>query len=619
MNVCLISREYPPFFGGGIGTYTLQWSRALAAAGHSTVVVTVSDDGTMRREEADGVTIVRLPFLKGSDWSAPHPSIADPSHAAAFRQLHFVSIFGMQVERAIPDLAREFKFDVIEVPDTGAVAWFGLNNRRLGGSWSRAGMPPIVTTIHSPTAWIAEYNRQPLHERAEFELAAMERDCAHWCDAMISPSGALAEWTIRHWAIRRESVEVIPYPLGELEAVARRAHESTPATQGANGAFHLLFVGRLEPRKGVDTLLDSFSRVEAPLELALVGEDMADPARPGRFGANSLRDLVPESHRARVRVLGRRSPEELPALRDRADAIVVPSPMDNFPYVCVEAMAEGRLVIASSKGGTGEMIRDGVDGYLFEAGDAGACAKVLARAARQDPASREALRRSAAARILDYCGNQSIVERRVAHFERTTKRALPRSSLANAVRVAVVNRGQAADAAISALADAIWVSGADFAHGWPATKRGVLAFSTPSVRTLSMSPRTVGPLVVRLEAAGLPEVADLLSPDQVSRDSGQSFDSLRARNTWAVAMALCTAGCRGVCVPDVVVDVPDRELHPVDGEVVATLETIHSSRGWRVLSGIYDLLHVLRGRGLRRTYDEGRRGVGRRADRNPPA
>ena len=41
MNVCLISREFPPFFGGGIGTYTVHWSRALAAAGHRVVVVTV--------------------------------------------------------------------------------------------------------------------------------------------------------------------------------------------------------------------------------------------------------------------------------------------------------------------------------------------------------------------------------------------------------------------------------------------------------------------------------------------------------------------------------------------------------------------------------------------------
>src|SRR4051812_46751988 len=107
MNVCLISREYPPFFGGGIGAYTERFARALAGAGHRAVVVTVSGSGREERESEAGVTVVRLPFLAGNEWSGPHPAIATPEHVAAYYAFHPVSVFAMEVARAVPGLARE--------------------------------------------------------------------------------------------------------------------------------------------------------------------------------------------------------------------------------------------------------------------------------------------------------------------------------------------------------------------------------------------------------------------------------------------------------------------------------------------------------------------------------
>jgi glycosyltransferase involved in cell wall biosynthesis len=585
MNVCLISREYPPFFGGGIGTYNVQWAKALAAAGHRVVVVTVSDDGTTRRETAGGITVIRLPFLKGNDWSGPHPSIASPETIAAFHGLSGVAAFAMQVEKAMPGLSREFALDIIEVPDTGALAWFGLHNRRIGGSWKDC--PPVVTTIHSPSAWIAHYNRQPLNSRADHELASMERDSALWSDALVSPSAALAEWTIDHWGIDRASIDTIPYPLGDLEQTTVQRDENT-------GSFRALFIGRLEPRKGIDTLLESLSHTNGlDLTLDLVGEDTPDPDRPGLFGQNSLRTLVPSDRRSRIRVHGRKTPAELPAIRDAAHAIVIPSPMDNFPYVCVEAMAEGRLVIASSRGGTAEMIRDGVDGFLFSAGDAGACAEALSRAAASSPDSRARLRESAARRIRDYCGNAPILQRRLAHYQRTIARSHAAPRPASVGEIVVINRGHATDPQIARLSAALRESGADFAHGWPRTEFEVHAFSTPTLHTLSLSPRTLGPILVRRDALETPAVRDLLQ----SVADGQ----LRTVSTWALAVTLCATGRSGVSVPEVI-EAPISDLHPTDRDLVCQLDSIHASRGWRLLNRIYDFLHVLRGRGLRRPY-----------------
>lgn len=419
MNVLLISREYPPFVGGGIGTYTLQYARALAGAGHGAVVVTVSRDGLVHREQDGPVTVVRLPFLDGDDWSAPHPNIRSPATLAAFRRYHPVSVFAMQVAEALPGLVHDYGIDAIEAPDCGALAWFALRARRLGRGWSRPDRHvPLTLFIHSPTAWIEQYNGGRDRSRAGAALRRMERQCLRWCDGLVSPTQALADW-VRHRLVDR-AVEVVPCPLGDLELTARAAEERPAAAGPAGAEAEFLYVGRLEPRKGVDTLLAGFSRLVGRGEaarLTLAGRDTHDPRTGRLFGAGCLAGL-PADARAHVRAVGQRAAEELPALRTTSTAAVVPAPMDNFPYACVEAMAHGQVVIAARAGGMAEMIRDGRDGVLFRPGDADSCAEALGRVVRMSPSQRAELGRSAARRILELAGRDAVIPRRIAHYSR---------------------------------------------------------------------------------------------------------------------------------------------------------------------------------------------------------
>jgi glycosyltransferase involved in cell wall biosynthesis len=59
MKIALVSREFPPFVGGGIGSYTRRLATELVGRGHAVVVVTVSGDGPNTREEMDGVVVER--------------------------------------------------------------------------------------------------------------------------------------------------------------------------------------------------------------------------------------------------------------------------------------------------------------------------------------------------------------------------------------------------------------------------------------------------------------------------------------------------------------------------------------------------------------------------------
>ncbi len=426
MNVCLISREYPPFFGGGIGTYAERYAWTLANRGHRAVVITVSTDGEEHREvlssEGPGsVVVVRLPFIRGNDWSKPDPAIAAREHERLFRTHHPVSLFAKLAADALTALIREFGIESIEAPDTGALGWFALDRKRRGARELRD--VPIVTMVHSPSAWVAQWNRESVESGPERALTRMEAEQARWSDALVCPSRALASWAENLWELPTGTIEVIPYPLGPLEDIARARvrQPAGPSVARGEGPTRIVFAGRLEPRKGVDTLLRGAAIAldrGALLEIDLFGQDMPHPEHRGeRFGAWCLREHVPEKHRTRIRLLGRVPPGPLAKAVERADVAVIPSPMDNFPITCMEAMSAGRAVLAARAGGMAEMIEDGVSGLLFEPGDAESCALALARVADMPRVDLARLGDGAALRMLRMCGNEEILARRLAHYE----------------------------------------------------------------------------------------------------------------------------------------------------------------------------------------------------------
>ncbi|MBL9031050.1 MAG: glycosyltransferase family 4 protein [Phycisphaerae bacterium] len=629
MNLCLISREFPPFHGGGIATYTLQWARALVAQGHRPVVITISDTGAEAREEMDGFTVVRLPFIRGNDWSGPHPSIATPEHVAAFRAFSPVAVFAALAARRVVELHAEFAFDAVEVPDTGALGWFLLNARRTLGWWHDSPVP-IIATIHSPTEWIAFGNRSPLATRQDRALARMEQDCIALADGLVCPSDALAQWCQRHWSLPHRAIEVVPYALGSLErhADAILAQPPVPATlpiadrppgdpsvsSSPASPIRFLYIGRLEPRKGIDTLLAGFAIACArglDLELDLVGEDIWHPETAGPFGAACVERLIPPSARARIRLHGKVTPDRLASLRANARAVLIPSPTDNFPFTCVEAMAEGRLVVAARAGGMAEMIRENVEGVMFTPASAEQAANALHRAAAMSPDAVVRMGRAAAARIRDYCGNARVVARRLEHLERARAARLSRLAPPRPTRpVVVINSPSKPPDGFDRLVQTVAQGHADFAHGWtrPAPDAAAV-FDTPSLEGLADGARTIGPMVVSADAATSITARVRTTPT----DAPTEVAVATSPSTWAVAVELVASGRTGVVIPEVVCPVPAPELDPAETEAasaparhrladaerardaaLAELRTIHASRGWRWLQRVYRLLRLIR-------------------------
>jgi D-inositol-3-phosphate glycosyltransferase len=139
----------------------------------------------------------------------------------------------------------------------------------------------------------------------------------------------------------------------------------------------LLYVGRLEPIKGLETLLDAMARLGGAARLYIVGgdSDEPDPGRAAWGHALQLRSRVAAlGLEDRVRFLGPQPQRRLRFFYAAADATVMPSYYESFGMVALEAMACGSPVVASRVGGLTTTVKDGVTGYLVPEGDPAALA-----------------------------------------------------------------------------------------------------------------------------------------------------------------------------------------------------------------------------------------------------
>ncbi len=135
----------------------------------------------------------------------------------------------------------------------------------------------------------------------------------------------------------------------------------------------LLFVGRLDARKGFPVAVEAFGRLAADrsdLRLLVAGDG---PER-------SAVDALPPAVAGRVRLLGNVPSAELPPFHAACDVYVGTAVGgESFGMVLVEAMAAGLPVVASDIGGYDEVVRNGVDGLLVSPRDATEVAEAVAR------------------------------------------------------------------------------------------------------------------------------------------------------------------------------------------------------------------------------------------------
>jgi len=153
-------------------------------------------------------------------------------------------------------------------------------------------------------------------------------------------------------------------------------------TAGAHRGGYALFAGKLEPLKGVRTLLEAWKQLDGTIPLKVVGR-------------GSLEHVLRQSAPPGLTFLGAVSPERVVELMRDAALTILPSQWyEGFPMVIVESFATGTPVLASRLGAMAEIVKEGETGWLFNAGDAAALAKAVRDAWRNPEEIRNRGRRA---------------------------------------------------------------------------------------------------------------------------------------------------------------------------------------------------------------------------------
>jgi glycogen synthase len=398
VRIALLSSEYPPDQGhGGIATYVHQAGLMLASLGHEVEVFASSATRELSTEE-QGVLVHRL---------NPSTKLHFPEAAARLLQeRHLARPFDvleagefeaqyMPVARALPELPLLVK---LHSPTF-------IIRRLMNEGWRY--------DQHGPRRWIWRLqNRWRLGlERAPADDA--ERHAIGEADLVSAPSRAIARLVRDEWGIADRRVSVLPLPF--------QAPPSLLGLPQAPGSRRVLFLGRLEVRKGVIDLADAVPHVcrRVPgVQFLFVGADAVAP--DGGAMSHYLRRRAGSAAGA-MQFLPRLPYERLHEAFAETAVAVFPSTWESFGYVCLEAMAAARPVVVTTGTGLAESMGEGEAGLSVPARSPRRLARAIV-SLLEDPDRGARLGKRGRQRVNTLYSWEAIGPRQVWHYEEAVRR-----------------------------------------------------------------------------------------------------------------------------------------------------------------------------------------------------
>jgi D-inositol-3-phosphate glycosyltransferase len=164
----------------------------------------------------------------------------------------------------------------------------------------------------------------------------------------------------RIYGISPQRLTIVPCGV-DLQHFQPQERQQARDALGLNGKPTLLFVGRPDPLKGGDILIQAAGLLQQPATVVMVGGNLEGDPEIERLRAVAHAQGLEEE----IRFAGAVPQEELPRFYSAADLLVVPSYYESFGLVAVESLACGTPVIASKVGGLQAIVRDGENGFLI--------------------------------------------------------------------------------------------------------------------------------------------------------------------------------------------------------------------------------------------------------------
>jgi len=335
LHLCFFVEEYPPDPIDGIGRVVHSLATGLAARGHTIRVICPGAEHD-RVDLEDGVWVHRV-----APSTADPPSDVPPRIWAVADAMRSELDWIDQLERA----------DLVQVPNWNVLGIAALRHDRH----------PIVLGLYTPIAVVADVDERIRSDDREVdELRRLELECYEHADAFLAASHAVVTSIEERYHVQLavELVTLVPHGIPDPRETERPLHDGA---RGPAGSVDVLVVGRLEPRKGTDLLLDCLPDAlsRAPnLRVIFAGADRDDAG----YGPSFCREHPELTDR--VLFLGRVDDNALEHLYASCDAVAMPSRSESFGLTLIEAMAHGKPVLASDLPSSREIVEHGMTGLL---------------------------------------------------------------------------------------------------------------------------------------------------------------------------------------------------------------------------------------------------------------
>lgn len=218
---------------------------------------------------------------------------------------------------------------------------------------------PHVTMFHT----LGHLKQLANHNQPEPQLRLeTERQLIQHADRIIASTYDERQQIIRHCGATPSQVQVIPCGVDLERFIPQNRQRARQKLGLKQYSPVLLYVGRLDPFKGPDVLLQAAAMMEEEAQVLIVGGNLA-----GDKELDQLRELAGKLKISqRVHFLGARPQQELPMIYSAADVTVVPSYHESFGLAAVESLACGTPVVATRAGGLVTVVRHGETGYLVQ-------------------------------------------------------------------------------------------------------------------------------------------------------------------------------------------------------------------------------------------------------------